>query len=60
MKFMLFTTGSHFATFDASTTPWEYSWEYGSDESFNWIRMVQECLPLMEKKLMQKIWCFVT
>lgn len=31
-------TGTHYATFGTTTTPWEYSWEYGSSESFNWIR----------------------
>ena len=39
LKFRTYSpTGSHFATFGTTTTPWEYSWEYGSDESFNWIR----------------------
>ena len=39
LKFRTYSpTGTHYATFGTTTTPWEYSWEYGSDESFNWIR----------------------
>ena len=39
LKFQTYSpTGTHYATFGTTTTPWEYSWEYGSDESFNWIR----------------------
>ena len=38
-KFQTYSlTGTNYATFGTTTTPWEYSWEYESDESFNWIR----------------------
>jgi len=39
LKFQTYSpTGTYYATFGTTTTPWEYSWEYESDESFNWIR----------------------
>ncbi len=39
LKFQTYSlTGTNYATFGTTTTPWEYSWEYESDESFNWIR----------------------
>jgi hypothetical protein len=40
MKFKTFVpagSGTHYTTFGTSTNPYEYSWEYGSNESFNYI-----------------------
>ena len=30
-------SGTHYTTFGTSSNPYEYSWEYGSNESFNYI-----------------------
>ena len=30
-------TGTHYTTFGTSSTPWEYSWKFNSDECFNYI-----------------------
>lgn len=55
LKFRTYSpVGTHYATFGTTTTPWEYSWEYGSDESFNWIRNGTRVFAINEEKTYAK------
>ena len=39
LKFKTFSpAGNHYVTFGTSSNPYEYSWNYGSDEAFNWVK----------------------
>ena len=42
-------TGTHYATFGTSSTPFEYSWNYGSDETFNYIHNNQRVFAVADK-----------
>jgi len=55
LKFRTYSpTGTYNATFGTTTTPWEYSWEYSSDESFNWIRNGTRVFAINQEKAYAK------